>query len=275
MAFRTDQILWYNPPGSVWGELGYASPNFGDDTHTLNGAIAYLVDVIGRNLSAVMHHTDVDLRIPPSINTLQRVHKLVIRGRSILASRAVPSNKLRMEPTHATPAAEPFMIYPVPFWKARNKWLREWCELVLMLIGECCQHTENRLEFEISLDFSAVCGQYLQRIYVRLATELLQIPLADAEKPDFTISDAQFAAYNPSKFFTLTELIDTVPPIGRIPTEDDLRLLTDGIPANLLVGLQEWPIGLSPAEVRLGNTGGSSAGSGTGGGAAFAAPPGV
>lgn len=288
--FGTDEPLWYNV--GVWGELGYACPNFGNDYSTLNGSIAYLVDVIGRNLSAVMHHTDADLRVPPSINTLMRVHKLIVRGRAIMAARAIPAATPRMESVHATPAAQDFRIFPIPFFRVRNAWMKEWAGYILSAISEACQHTENRNANDISTAFSGLIGQYLQRVYVRMATELLQVPRADAEKPDFTIADTVFAAYDPTKWFTATELIDTnrVPYI--IPTEDDLRPLTDGIPASLLVGLQRFPRAeptplqqegsagtMTPAPVGLGaggtgTTGASATTTTSAGGAAFAPPPG-
>lgn len=43
-----------------------------------------------------------------------------------------------------------------------------------------------------------------------MATELFRVPLADPTKPDFTISEEQLAGYNPSAWFTSTELLDTV-----------------------------------------------------------------
>jgi hypothetical protein len=243
-VFRSDEVLWYNPPGSIWGRLGYACPNFGDDPATLNNSIAYLVQVIGRNLSAVMHHGDADLRRPPSVNTLIRVHKLITRARSILAGRAVPPGQPRMEPVHATPAPEVFLIFPVPYFKVRNAWMKEWCGLALNALGELMQHTDNRVEFEIGLECAGLVSQYLQRIYVRMATELLQVPLAEASKPDFLLQEQVFAAYDPAKWFTSSELIDTVSPLDLVPTEDDLRVLTDGIPATQLVGLGRYPSGL-------------------------------
>lgn len=241
--FGTDEILWYR--NGAWGDLGYAVPNFGSNPTTLNQTIGELVQVMGRNLSAVMHHSDADSRTPPSINTLIRVHKLVTRARSILASRAVPPGKPRMEPSHSTPSREAFLIFPVPWFKVRSTYLKSWAGLVLTAIGECCQHTENRIEYEVSTDFASLIGQYLQRIYVRMATELFQVPLADASKPDFVLTDVMFAAYDPSKWFTSTELIDTVPAFNQIPTEDDLQVLTDGIPATVLVGLARWPVNVS------------------------------
>lgn len=237
--FRSDEIYWYNV--GVWGQLGFAVPNFGENRTTLNNSIAYLVAGMGRNLAAVMVHSDADSRVPPTINTLMRVHKLVTRSRQILAGRAVPSGTLRMEPVHATPAPEDFLMFPCPYFKVRNAWLKEWAGLIFGAIAEACQHTENRNEYEISTDFAGLIGQYLQRVYVRMATELFQVPLANAQKLDFTLGDADFSSYNPAKFFTSTELIDTVPTFGAIPTEDDLAVLLDGIPASKLVGLTFYP----------------------------------
>jgi hypothetical protein len=227
MAFGTDEVLWYRV--GAWGDLGYAVPNFGQNPMTLNSAIAQLVQVTGRNLSAVMHADDADLRTPPSINTLLKVHKLVNRARTILAGRAVPANKPRFEAQHVTPAPLAFLIYPVPYFKVRNSWLKEWCGYVLQAISEMCQHTENRLEYEFSTAFAGTVGQYLQRVLVLMATELFGVARAEAEKPDFALSDAQLAGYDPTKFFTATELIDTAPRFSQIPTEDDLTVLTDGI----------------------------------------------
>lgn len=276
-VFGTDEPLWYNV--GVWGQLGYGVPNFGNDYSTLNGSIAYLVDAMGRNLSAVMHHADADLRTPPSINTLMRVHKLILRARSILSSRAIAANQMRMESVHATPAVEDFLIFPVPFFAVRNRWLKEWCGYIFAAISEACQHTENRLENDISTAFAGLVGQYLQRVLVRLATELLGVARADAEKPDFVIADTVFASYDPARFFTSTELIDTNRSAFVIPTEDDLELLTNGIPASKVVGLQRWPRS-EPSPIAAGGSTGTGEVTAsttvvTGAAGSFAPPPGV
>lgn len=256
-AFRTDQALWYN--NGIWGQLGYAVPNFGNDPRTVNTGIHYLVSVMGRNLSAVMHHADADLRVPPGINTLTRVHKLITRARTILAGRDLDPAEFEMESVHTTPAQQDFIIYPVPFWRVRNPWMREWCGLMLTALSEAMQHTENRKPYEFTVAFSGVIGQYLHRVYRLMATELFGIDPELAKKLDFTLSDQQLGSYDPSRFFTATELIDTVAPIDLIPTEDDLRVLTDGIPATLLVGLQLYPSGGAQppgqeADIQLGTT---------------------
>lgn len=267
MAFRNDAFLWYNVPG--WAELGLAVPNFGDDKASQNGTIRYLVEVTGRNLSAIMWHQDARLRVPPSINTLTRLHKLCTRARDILAGRQVPAGKLNMESAHAVPAPESFLIYPVPYFKVRNPWLKEYCGYTLLALTEAMQHTENAKGIEISMDFSGMFGQYMRRIYKLMCTELLKIPASAAEDPGFTLTEEQLGAYDPSKYFTSTELIDTVPDTLSIPTEDDLQVLTDGIPAINLPPLTTWPTTLTPAGSVSNQTNPTSSGN------TFAPAPGV
>ena len=265
--FKTDQALWYNV--GVWGELGYAVPNFGDDPSTLNSGIHYLVDVIGRNLQAIMHHPDVDLRTPPTINTLTRIHKLIIRARTILAARDVAPGEPDMESIHCSPAEQVHIIYPVPYFKVRNKFLKQYCGLILNCLAEAMQHTENRKAYEISTQFSGVTGQYLHRVYRLMATELFGVDPEAAKALDFTLTEQDLQGYDPGKFFTSTEMIDTVPRLDTVPTEDDLMVLTDGIPATMLVGLSKYPGGDPPQGVQQAAGGGQQA---AGGG--FAPPPG-
>ena len=63
-----------------------------------------------------------DLRIPPSINTAKRIHKLYIRAGNILAGRAIPPGENNMEVIHARPAGEVFAFVPDqtngPKWQA-------------------------------------------------------------------------------------------------------------------------------------------------------------
>jgi len=269
MPFGTDEPLWYNV--GAWGELGYAVPNFGDDPATLNSGIHYLVQVVGRNLFAVMHHADVDLRTPPSINTLTRVHKLILRARTILAGREVPPGKPNMEAVHSSPSQAVHVIFPVPYFRVRNPWLREYCGLVLGALSEATQHTDNRRPYEISTAFSGLVGQYLHRIYKLMATELFGAAAEKAEALDFALTEADLKSYDPGKWFTATEMVDTIPPLDRVATEDDLAVLSGGIPATLLVGLARWPSGLAGPSAA---TAPAAAGSATAAAApAFAPPP--
>ncbi|WP_437226013.1 hypothetical protein SH661x_004360 [Planctomicrobium sp. SH661] len=234
-----DAFLWYNV--GDWAKYGLAVPNWSDDSHSQNDTIRYLVSVMGRNLQNILWHTDARLTVPPSINTLTRIHKLCTRARSILFSRSVASGTPNMEPIHALPAAEEFLLYPTPYFRVRNQWLKQYCGLVLLAQTEAIQHQENARPLEISEAFSGLIGQYIQRVYRLMAVELFRVPLEQASAGDFTLSEAQLAAYNPSAWFTSTEMIDTVPSLQDWPTEDQLKVLTNGIPISQLPQLPRWP----------------------------------
>ncbi len=240
---NSDAILWYNV--GIFGESGYAVPNWSNDVGSLNPTILDWVQLVGRNLFHIMHHEDVDLRIPPSRNTLERVHKLYLRAASILAGRAVPSGERNLEVQHVRPAGEVFRVYPVPFFKVRNPFMRRWAELVLISLAEAMQHTENRKEMEISTAFAGQVGQYLRRLYENMAIELFAKSRAEAMTAGFVLTEADFAAYNPQEFFTATEMVDTVPRLDRVLTEDRLELLAEGIPVTQLpADLAPWPTNL-------------------------------
>lgn len=245
--FPSESIIWYNV--GRWGQLGFAVPNFKGYAQTANTTIAYFVRVLGRNLLDIMLSPDADMRTPPSINTLTRVRNLINRARTLLAGRALAPGTPRMEGVHAMPSLLDFMIYPCPFWRVRNQWMQEYASMVLCAISEACQHTENRIPLEITTAFAGTVGQYLQRILVRMSTELFGVDVATASAPTFTLSDAQLAGYNPGAFFTSTEMIDTSPPLTSVPPGNDpaLQVLTDGIAASMLVGLQSWPSGAAAA----------------------------
>ncbi|MEZ6068285.1 MAG: hypothetical protein R3B90_21805 [Planctomycetaceae bacterium] len=247
-----DALLFYN--FGDWSRYGLAVPNWSDDTHSQNETIRHIVEVTGRNLQAVMWHTDAMLRVPPTINTLGRIHALCVRARSILAARAVAPGTAMMEPTHAVPAPEVFKVYPTPYFKVRNPWLKQYAGLILTGLTEAMQHTDNARPLEISQDFSSRFGQYVQRVYRLMAIELLRVT-DGVDLPTFTLTNEQLAAYDPTKWFTSTELIDTVPPIDDRPTEDTLRVLTDGIPVTQLPNLGPWPSSVNNAQAAASNQG--------------------
>lgn len=253
---RSDSILWYNV--GAFGAAGYAVPNFGDDVSSLNSTILELTNLIGRNLFSMMHCEDVDLRTPPSINTLLRVHKLYVRAGQILQGRALPANVPMFEPLHTTPSEEVFRVFPVPYFKVRNSFMRSWCQDGLRLLSDCFQHTENRRQFDITELFSARVGQYLTRIYGRMAVDMFGKKAEDVRTPGFLLTDADFQAYNPAQFFTGTEMVDTVPSFSGVFTEDALKTLSEGIPVTQLPALGLWP-GASAPDAATGATSSSPA----------------
>lgn len=227
MVTSTDAILWYNV--GVFGEAGYAVPNGSNDGTSLNDNIIDIVDVVGRNLAAMLRSEDTDLRTPPSINTCLRVHRLYVRLSQIIGGRSVPSHEPNFEKVHVSPDPESFRLYPVPYFRTRNAFLRRWSKWILEMLAECMQHTENRKSVEISTAFGGMVGSYAKRVYTNMAVELFG-KTRDAVRADgFLLVDADFKAYDPSKFFTSTELIDTVAPTRFVFTEDSLEVITNGL----------------------------------------------
>lgn len=240
---NTDAVLWYDV--GQFGQLGYAVPNFSDDVGSLNPSIIDMVELVGRNLFHIMHHEDADLTVPPSINTIRRVHKLYVRFGQIVTARAVPPGDNNMETEHVQPAGEIFKVYPIPFFKVRNKFMKRWAELVLMMLSEAMQHTENRKTMEISTLFAGALGKYMTRMYHNVGTELFGKTRDEVQVPGFLLTEEELVAYDPSKFFTSTEMIDTVPHLGHVFTEDRLEVISAGIPVTSLPELKPWPTNLT------------------------------
>lgn len=255
----SDSMRWYNV--GKFGEAGYACPAWGNDVATLNPNIAELTDLIGQSVFALVHQEDADMRRPPSINTLRTVHMLYARAGSILTSRAVPPGQTEFRTTHVSPAATVFKVYPVPYFKMRNPYLKRWTGFALMLLSEMMQHTENRKTIEITTMFAADVGKYLQRIYYNMATELFGKTAADAGKPGYILQDADFTAYDPTRVVMPSESVDVVPPFEYVFTEDQLDVLRQGIPVTMLPPLPTYPGLLIPGDFSgpMASTSGGSA----------------
>jgi hypothetical protein len=94
--------------------------------------------------------------------------------------------------------------------------------------------------------FAGQVGQYIRRVYVNMAIELFGKPREAANADGFILTDADFSAYNPGDFFTQTEMVDTVPRLDRVFTEDRLELLAEGISVTQLpASLSPWPTNLT------------------------------
>lgn len=246
---KSDAILWYDV--GVFGKLGYGVPNPSDDLGSLNPNIVDLTNLIGRNLFMMMHHEDIDLSVPPSINTLERIHQLYVRAGRVLTGRAIPHGEQRMETQHVTPAGEIFRVYPVPYFKVRNVYMKRWAGWILSLLSECYQHTENRLTVEITVDFAAMVGQYLGRVYRNMAVEMFGKTREEVAAREFLLTEEDFRTYNPNQWFTPQEMIDTVPAFDNVFTEDRKAHLAAGIPITDLPVLKPWPQNLIATYERL------------------------
>lgn len=259
MAFSGSPVLFYDVPvGGIWGKLGFGVPNFGKRLVSRNIVLLELVEVIGRNLQAMMLSDDALSRTPPSMNTIITLNKLLLRARQLLSTEQVADNQVRMTGFKGENDKQSFLVFPTPIFRVRNRWMKTYAYYVMHALAECMQSTENGSSaFEITNVLAGQLSQYFVRILKRMSCELLMIDMktvpvdAGTGLPNwyaFTLTDAQINAYAPSKWFSPTELIDTTYPTGDIPSDYDLETLTDGIPVVDLPVLTPYPVNVLDSE---------------------------
>jgi hypothetical protein len=107
--------------------------------------------------------------------------------------------------------------------------MQHWCGLILQSLSEAMQHQDNVFGFEISEGFATIVLQNARMVYSQLATEFFGKDRAAVQAPNFVLTDADFAAYDPDDFFTSTERVDQRAPLDWQETEDDLQVLAQGI----------------------------------------------
>lgn len=235
-TFGTDQVLLYDV--APWNLLGFGVANFGDNLKTQNLVWWRLADEIGKTQLGIMTHVDARREQYPSVNTLMRLGKILNRIKTVLLSRQRDAATIRLEPSHQTPAPMDWMIHPVPYFPGSvviNPWLSEYNSLCMFALCNIYQLSDNNLALEITSELASDIWQYFRRVVQLLAGELLLLPKATYDADDFMFMDEMFTKYNPSAFLPRNEALAI--PVGTDTgfTEDDLRPLKIGIPANQIV----------------------------------------
>ncbi|HEV3023806.1 MAG TPA: hypothetical protein VGX76_15130 [Pirellulales bacterium] len=262
MSFSGSPVLFYDVPvGGTWGKLGFGVPNWGIRKVTRNGTILDFVNVVGRELQAIMLTDDALSTRPPTINRIIDINKLIVAGRALLVSEAVKDNQPVMEGEKATNDVEAFLLYPTPIFRVRNRWMKRYAVLTMHALSEAIQSTENGTSpFEISNDFKDSVGQYFDRILQLVCTGLLRIDPSDPASgvpqnkygfPDwskFVLIESQIMSYS-RKWFTSTERVDVCYPTGDIPSDFDLTTLTAGIPISEIPKLGPFPFAVEDSTV--------------------------
>jgi hypothetical protein len=251
--FGTDQVLLYDV--APWAQHGFGVPNFGDNLATQNLPWWRLASEIAKTQLGLMTHVDARREQYLSRNTLERMSKILNRIRTVLLNRSRAANELRLEPGHSSPTPYTWMIHPTPFFPGNvviNSYLMEYNGLCMIALTNIYQHSDNNLALEITAEGGSDIWQYFRRVTELVAGELLLIPKADYTKDDFIFTNAHFEAYDPAAFLPRNE--DLVTPVGTDTgfTEDDLRPLKAGIPANIIQPLlSRYPVtGLSANPVQ-------------------------
>lgn len=240
--FASAEPLWF--ANGRWGECGYAVPNCLGKTFTNNPIIFNFVNIIGRNMFDLMHREDVKFYVPPHKQFWFDLHQLLITGRKWLADNMIaPNDNNVFAPIHANPTPRVFLVYPIPFFgdRVRQPDVAGFAQLLLMLLSDIMQHSDNERAGYLTTSFASMVGTYLREILSKLAMKFFGAARADATGPAYVIPDAAFAAYDPSKVMTSVELTDERPPLRWWPTARDLSRI-NGVPMNIaLTFCQRWP----------------------------------
>ena len=230
-SLKNDAILHYHE-GRL-GELGYAVPNFGNDVATLNPRLYALAGLVGRGLFHMLHRRDIDLNTAPRIAFLKDMHDLYVNLTVRVDSWTVPDNVEEHEPVHATPSQMIWKVWPVPFFRMRNEWIKDWAGIFLQLISEIFQHTENAKDADISPRVATIVKRYASRAYHDMAGRcFLKTKDALAAQGGY-LTQEDFDAANFSHVPDW-ERMDTVPDLGAAVTEDMIAPFRDGLYVTLL-----------------------------------------
>lgn len=256
--FTSDAPLYYNV--SIWGERGYAVPNFGRNSHTVNETIEEFTTEGGRRLQVIMHHADVDRSDPPSVNTVARMIEFCNRARVVLLGRGVPENSPKFESTKVTSPRRPLKVFPCPYFHVDNRLCQQFATAALACLAELMQTTEVGIGWDITEKLAQLATRYIQRFYVRTAMEYFGLTETEAKAPELDLMKL-LDKYTPTAngFFSAEALDD----VGTLswPQEHDLGELARGILVINLPTLGPYPYqdvvtpeGLQPSTTGSGST---------------------
>jgi hypothetical protein len=240
--YDTDEILWYD--NGIWGRSGYAIPNPGGKTWTVNAVINNWVSGVGRALFELSHRDDVKFYGPPKKQFWFDLHKMIITGRKRLADQTrKPNDSSGLDPEHVNPNPRIYVCYPVPFFgeRVRQQDVRYYIEIMLMGLSEAMQHSANDHVAYVTEDFTGQIGKFLQEVLAQFSMKYFGKTRVEAYDPAFSLSDDDFKNYDPSKVLASFEMTEERPPIQWWPTENDLSQIR-ALPINEALGLaKRWP----------------------------------
>ena len=243
-VFGSDRPLLYDV--EPWNRLGFGVANFGDNIGTLSQPIFKLADEIGKSQLLIMTHIDAQRQQPPSVNTVERVGKLINRVHQVLVGRMKDYPEKRIEGGHSTADVRLWQVHPVPYFTSatvRNNWLSEYNRLVMIALTNMYQHSDNNVMLTVTKAFATCVWQYFNEIKLLMGTELLGLSPEVVKDENFLFVQEHYDNYHPDEITTNYESLDTPGPLFSRSTEDDLRPLFVGYPANLIIpNLKQYPV---------------------------------
>ncbi len=263
-----NSIKWFK--NGRFGDLGWAAPYGAKNKfYSNNNAISSLVNKGGELLFAIAQQPDVNVATPPTIYFLKSLGKAVDRLEMIIDSETVASGQVENRSVGINPTPEEFLIYPIPYFRVRNRWAKRWFAYGLMALSEAMKHQDNSFSLQIHPDLAGIIKMYTGMIRQQIAVQFLGIDVVAAKLPGFKITDDQYAAYAPNNVFLLSERVDTGAPVSWTFSSEDLYPLSQGVAASTIYPLlTDWPIPgpqtedepFDPTTIALPDTDQSSAG---------------
>lgn len=244
VGYENQAILWWK--NGIWGDAGYAIPNDGGKPRSGNETIRAIVDFIGAELFNLMHQPDVKFSRPFNADWLFALNKMLTLGIKRMSDKAVGWTDTRAgDADHAVNTPQAFRVWPVPYFggRIRQPDARAWCGQVLILLGECMQHSDNDYDDDITDAFAAKVQLALLRIQGDMAMKYLGMTREATETRPLVIAPDAFSdgKYNPEALFTSRELIEERMPDLWWPTTNDLTPIC-GIAAPVAkIWAASWP----------------------------------
>ena len=223
--FGTSEVLWWK--NGIWGDAGYAIPNCGGKPTTANETMWAVHDFIGSELFTLMHQPDVKFSRPFNAEWLFKLHLALKLGVKRLGDYAVDwTDDREGDAQHALNTPKAFNVYPIPYFggRIRQKSALKWCGIIMRLLSEIMQHSDNDYDDNITVLAAAYFQKQLNRVQKDMAMKFLGFTREQVEAPGFDIPDEAFAEanYDPSRLFTPSEMIEERMPELWWPQANDL-----------------------------------------------------
>lgn len=226
-SIGNDAIVPYEYQGIMW-----ALPNIGDNVTTENASVAELFEVINKNLLVLTNQRDCFVSNPPSVECTKNHHNTFVRLIRFIDARTKADNEPRLDFAHINSVKRVFKRYPVRYFDQVNRWTRRWTELYLFGLSNIAQMAEANTW---SNDWGIISGREMKKPFVEayrlMCIELFNIPpesftviSGGDEKPQFYLTDSDFAGYSPSKLIPSYEYLEQ--PYTGFFTEDALAALS-------------------------------------------------
>ena len=169
---------------------------------------------------------------------------LVVARKRLVDNTGAPNDSNGLDPVHAAPSSQVFLVSPVPFFggRVRNLDILGYCRLALLMLSEIYQHSDNDLAAYITPGFAGIVSKYLQEILAQMAMKFFGYTRAQAYDPAFALKDTDFSGYNPAAWQTSVEMTEERPPVQWWPTQNDLSGIR-ALPINdALLLCTRWPV---------------------------------